>query len=64
MALTDIPCESHKYDGICCGRYTETEVKMAELDPSRTIQQHHESITLFEVAWDAIHDAITSGSKD
>ncbi len=54
MALTDIPCEPHTYNDWCGGFYTETEVKMAEMDTSRTIQEYHEVVSLFEKAFDAI----------
>lgn len=56
MALTDIPCQPHKNRGHCARFYTDTEVKMAERDDSRTVQEYHEMITLFEVVFDAINN--------
>lgn len=54
MAITNIPCQTHKHQGYCARFYTETEVEMAEQDDSRTVQEYHEVMTLFEVVFDSL----------
>lgn len=54
MALTSIPCE-HTEKEDCCGYLTDTEVEMNRIDPSRTVQEYHEVMSLFERAFDNLH---------
>ncbi len=54
MALTNTPCQNPEHRS-CGGYLTDAEQKMHELDPSRSAQEHHDSIELFERAFDLIN---------
>jgi hypothetical protein len=54
---TNIPCtcgDAARSD--CTGNLSATEIKMAEMDPSRTAQEYHEIINLFVDAFDLIEE--------
>jgi len=54
MALTQTPCEYPERHRYCGGYFTDTEEKMHELDPSRSAQEYHDIMNLFERAYDLL----------
>lgn len=50
---TQIPCTCGG-DALsdCSGNLSRVEIKMAEMDPSRTAQEYHEIMNLFVEAYD------------
>ena len=51
--LSNQKCTAEKCGVGCRGYVTTTEIRMNELNPSRSVQEYHEIMELFEDAFDS-----------
>lgn len=53
--LTEKPCQ-HSDKRLCGGYYTDTEFEMARIRPGMSVQEYHDILVTFEIAFDNMED--------
>lgn len=60
--LTQVPCQ-HSDKRFCAGYFTDVEYEMNKIRPSLSVQEYHDILTTFEIAFDNVEDRYGSSKQ-